>query len=292
MKTVTSAQSSLGLPRKGPSERSLLNEFIGIIAVAWINLCIWQTQPEAFAEDTLSLSQRPALSNDTTFAAPDRKAAPILVAPDSYQREALKLLIQEANQVARELALPELLPITETNLVGHFILPLAGAQSWQAVGKIVTRNYAYYVSRQNKFCFLERMHNETEFRQWQKQYLRPVNLVDTNRAYQLAERWLSAVSIDVRGLNRDCRVHIVPSAPIKKGTNMYFLPIYWVYWTKPGEGRGSVASVQLFAPTETLMQLRVEDPKYILRKPLVFTNLDVLLTQTNTPAVTNAHANP
>jgi hypothetical protein len=38
-----------------------------------------------------------------------------------------------------------------------------------------------------------------------------------------------------------------------------------------------VASMMLFTPTKTLLQLCVRDPKYILRKSLVFTNLDSLI---------------
>jgi hypothetical protein len=56
-------------------------------------------------------------------------------------------------------------------------------------------------------------------------------------------------------------------------------------------GAGSAASVRLFAPTNALLQLRVEDPKYILRKPLLFTDLSALISQTicaSAPIVSNA----
>jgi hypothetical protein len=46
-----------------------------------------------------------------------------------------------------------------------------------------------------------------------------------------------------------------------------------------------VAYVTLFAPTKTLLQLKVYDPKYILRKPLAFTNLAALFPDTNAPTV-------
>ncbi len=63
-----------------------------------------------------------------------------------------------------------------------------------------------------------------------------------------------------------------------------FVPVYWVDWTLPEqEGHGSTASVELFLPDKTIRQLRVEDAKYILRPPIVFTNLAELLSQTNTP---------
>jgi hypothetical protein len=113
--------------------------------------------------------------------------------------------------------------------------------------------------------------------------------MNTNSAYQLASRWLAAVSMDVKGLNRDCKVHVALS-PFWNGLvhlgekpQKQFVPIYFVWWTSPTndlEGHGNVAYVELFAPTKTLLQLCVSDPKYILRKPLEFTNLDSLLPGT------------
>ncbi|SRR6266545_7457156 len=132
---------------------------------------------------------------------------------EPYQREALKLVLQEANQVAKELVLPETLPITEHSLVRSFILPRAGAQSWKTIGKIVTRNYAYYVSKDNKFCFLEGTHQEEDIQRWRSEYWLPVSQVDTNTAYQLATQWLAAASMDVKALNRDCRLHIDAFTP-------------------------------------------------------------------------------
>jgi hypothetical protein len=58
-----------------------------------------------------------------------------------------------------------------------------------------------------------------------------------------------------------------------------FTPIYIVSWLpkdKPPFSAGGVASVELFSPTKTLLSLSVDDPKYILRPPIVFTNLAAL----------------
>jgi len=88
--------------------------------------------------------------------------------------------------------------------------------------------------------------------------------------------------MDVTALNRDCSVNVLAFTPQgDKGRS--FVPVYWVYWTKGPAERGSVASVELFAPTKTLLQLRVEDPKYILRAPLVLTNLTFPVSQTSAP---------
>jgi serpin B len=209
-----------------------------------------------------------------------------------YRKEALKLLIQEANEVAAELKLQEDLPITETNLVKFFILPIPGAKAWKAVGNVTTTNYVYYVSKDDKFCYLERTHQKEDTRQWLFQYWWPIERMDTNAAYQLARHWLSDCLMDVDRLNRDCTLHVNAYSPqgIQKGA--HFLPMYTIYWTKGPSGNGSVASVSLFAPSNLLTQLRVEDPKYILRKPLEITNFDYLLPQTNTLGSANVSGKP
>ena len=221
-------------------------------------------------------------SNQSVKAAAPQGVAALTSMPGGYEREALRLVIQEANRVATELRLPDKLPITERDLVRRYMSPPAMAKITTAVGNVATSNYAYYVSIDRKFCFLEGMHQDADRRHWHSQYAWPVSLIDTNAAYQLATQWLSAASMDVEGLNRDCILHIHTYTEDNRQEHAErFLPVYWVYWTKGSEGHGSVASVELFTPTKTLMQLRVEDPKYILRKPLQSTNLDLLTSDTN-----------
>jgi hypothetical protein len=155
----------------------------------------------------------------------------------------------------------------------------------KAIGNITTSNYVYYVSVGDKFSYLEGVHQDADRRRWFEEYSWPVSRLNTNEAYQLATQWLAAASMDVAAMNKEYDLHIYPTALRGQGTNAYFLPVYWVTWTKGAEGHGSVASVELFTPNKTLMQLRVEDSKYILRRPLQITNLDNLLLQTNAPPV-------
>ena len=195
-----------------------------------------------------------------------------------YKLEAQRLLLQEANQIANVLNLDEQLPITESNVVRSFILPLVGARSWKAIGTISTRSYTYCVSKSNQFCYLMGRHQEEDLHRWKTEYVWPVSRMDNNAAYQLATQWLSAISIDVKRLERECRLHVNAAVPQERAKR--FVPLYSVYWTsKERERRGSVASVQLFLPTKTLVQLHVEDPRYNLRVPI-----DVMsLVQTNAP---------
>jgi hypothetical protein len=45
--------------------------------------------------------------------------------------------------------------------------------------------------------------------------------------------------------------------------------LYWVYWTKRQETRGSIASVEILVPTKTILQMSVNRSEYILREPLI-----------------------
>jgi len=201
----------------------------------------------------------------------------------AYRNEAFRLVLQEANRVATELRLPEKLPITETDLASRFISPFGYARAKQAIGNITTRNYTYYISQGNKFSYLEGAHQDEDCRRYQRRYTWPVSLMDTNEAYQLATRWLAAAGMDVGALNRDYAVAAGPDSGYIQAPRGKFVPVYYVSWGRGKNRPGDVASVRVFTPTKTLMQLRVEDPKYILRPPLVFTNLAYLLSQTNAP---------
>ncbi len=225
----------------------------------------------------------------------------------AYNREALRLVIQEANRVAEELHLPLELPIAETNILRTFITPYAMSRhTFGSIGNVTTSNYTYCVSIDGKFSYLERSHQDQERLRWTSEYSQPISrvdtntgqqvvdtnavnsLLDTNTAYQLATQWLAEVSMDVKGLSRDCHVYIQPTTVWGHAGTIDLLPLYSVCWMHGLADMGNVkAYVELFLPTKTLVELRVEDSQYILRKPLQLTNLDYLLWQTSVPAMTN-----
>jgi hypothetical protein len=207
----------------------------------------------------------------------------------AYREEALRLIIEEANCVARELNLPESLPITETNLLGAYITPPRMAQGMRALGNITTSNYTYYISVDNKFSFLVRRNLEQEYSNLRAHCLWPMSRMDTNAAYQIATQLLAAASMDVNALNRDCKVQIQAFTPEGRA-GKHFVPVYWVYWVAPS--RGITASIEFVLPTRTILQMHVKDSKYILRKPLEIANLNFLLSPTNSAPVPNAPANP
>jgi len=197
-----------------------------------------------------------------------------------YRQAAVKVLMQEANIVAKELQLPEQLPITETNLTEAVITPFGFNYQHKGIGSVGTKNYIYYVTKANKFNGVDVANYGPTCLGLKKQSL-PIEQMDTNAGYQLATQWLSAVSMDVNGLNRDCKAHVALT-PDWNGLSELgqtprgnvFVPIYYVWWTPKNEtNKFGGASVELFLPTKKLLQLDVRESRYILRKPVVFTNL-------------------
>ncbi len=211
----------------------------------------------------------------------------------AYETEARKRLIAEANDVAQQLQLPEKLPITESNMVSSFISPFGYAYAKKALGTITTTNYAYFFSQGSKFSYLVNRHQDELCREFETSNTLPISVIDTNDALTLAKQWLAAVSMDLAGLNRDCVVTVKPDTTYIHSPAGKFVPVYYVLWSKHGTGPGTgVASVRAFTPNKTLLQLRVQNASYILRPPIVFTNLAELLLQTNGPQATNVPTQP
>src|SRR5882724_11279343 len=69
----------------------------------------------------------------------------------AYQQAAFELILREANRVARDLKLPEDLPISESNLVRVFIAPFGYAYVTKNLGNITSSNYSYGAVRSNRF---------------------------------------------------------------------------------------------------------------------------------------------
>ncbi len=236
-----------------------------------------------------------AIPNDTTQELPPGVPRTVntngeLVSVDfmfttpAYQEAAFKLVVQEANQVVSDLGLLESRPITESDIVHAFISPFGYAFTEKAIGNIKTTNYWYFVKRGNKFSDITIANIDGNCREYAEKYQWPLKRLDTNTAYQLATQWLATARMDIQALNRDYDVRVALD-PYWNNVNMgelpkrKFTPLYIVSWLtkgKPPYSAGGGASVELFLPTKTLLSLSVEDPKYILRAPVVFTNLAAL----------------
>jgi hypothetical protein len=188
------------------------------------------------------------------------------IVPSGYRAEVMRLLAEEASRVAGDLGLAERLPIKESDLTAAYIPPPDMARRLGAIGNISTSNYTYFMSVGNKFSFLDRANLQSERQKLKQKYQWPINKIDTNAAHDLATQLLARASMDVRAIERDCDVTVVPFRP-EGARGEWFVPLYWVYWVKRGEDR-PVASVELVQPTRAVHQLRVERPEYIARKPV------------------------
>jgi hypothetical protein len=253
-----------------------------------VSLCVFLAAAHTWAADSarISATTRPELPAgvprtvdtnghiafiDPTFSTP------------AYQAEVFRLVMQEANRVARELNLHEALPITVSNLTRAYISRFGSAYATGALGNITTSNYSYGAERDYRFSQLTAANLDDRCREYSRKYQWPIARLATNAAYLLAVSWLESIHVDVGRLNRDCDVEIaldhywngVKNGEIPRKT---FTPLYFISWnprSRRGEPGGG-AYVELFLPTKTLLQMKVYDAKYILCPPLMPTNLGAL----------------
>ncbi len=191
----------------------------------------------------------------------------------AYRKEAVRLMLKEANRVAGLLPLNEHLPIRDSDLAEWYV----GPPTLVCLGWVATTNYNYIFDR--KFCALTQRDAIARFYEAKAKYSWPMDRMDKNGAFQIATQLMAAVNIDVARLNREFPIEI--TTPETEGfIRKHFFPHYWVNWLK---GEHAVAFIEFVVPTRSILQLRVEDTDYILRDPIAITNLAALLDQTNAP---------
>lgn len=197
----------------------------------------------------------------------------------AYRSAALAFLLSEANWAAKHLELPETLPITTNELTGVYISPPRLARGTGAIGNIRTKHFIYCVAQGRKLSYVMRNFGQgsgnmtRDYDELEAKFTWPTTRMDTNAARVLAVKWLEAISVDVNRLNREAQVKI-RAWTSRPGV---FVPLYWVVW---GRDSTTLASVELFAPSQSLRQVRVEDGTYIGRNPFD-PNWKQLLEQTN-----------
>ena len=188
---------------------------------------------------------------------------------DAFEAEEFRLMMQEANHAAQALQLEEDFPITKSRVSSARTSRFGFYYNQGMMGYVATTNYTYRVLSGGKLDHVEIDHSYEVWRGLQ--IILPEKKVDNHAAYQLATQWLASLSVDVKGLNRDCQL-TVASSPVlnnvvsgKKPTRRMFAPTYDVTWRTTN---GPAAYVQLYLPDKLLIQLAIDDPKYNLRPPL------------------------
>ena len=198
----------------------------------------------------------------------------------AYQNEAARLMLSEANQVAQTLHLEDELPLTRSNIMGVNVAPFGFFYRDGLMGSVVATNYTYRFLSSGKLDRIE-INNGSQVLQDCENALVPESQMNSHAAYQLATQWLSSLSVDVNGLNRDCQLTIA-SPPVfncvgngKEPIRRMFAPVYDIGW-KSTNVLEPDATVQLYLPDKMLIQMSIDDSKHDLRPPLIFTNLAAL----------------
>jgi hypothetical protein len=195
-----------------------------------------------------------------------------------YQQEALRLMLNDANWAAQALHLDEDLPITKSRASLSSIVPFGMYYSEGLLGSIATTNYAYRIMNGSRLDHIEIDQSYEVWRSLQDELL-PENQLDNKGAYQLATQWLASLSVDIAALNRECELSVASSPVLnyvgsgKKPIRRMFAPTYDVTWKS---STGPAASVRLYLPDKLLIQLSIDDAKYNLQAPIIFSNLPSL----------------
>ena len=234
------------------------------------------------------LSQNPCFGQ-TNFVARHR----LLNAPPAYQETAFKLMLAEANDYANALNLPETLPITTNSLNEIFVASPYVAGRFGTLGSLRTTNFSYGFGKGKHLCYITRLikgNNPYDY-DANKPYAIDPSAVNTNAAYSMATQFLTKAFVDVSRLSTSSVVSVEPWVILHMTTSKYTVEWRQGNMLIGGEPMAkTVAKVVVAAPKGELWTLRVEEPDYILRKPLEITNLDYLLSQTNAPAQTDVPA--
>jgi len=238
-----------------------------------------------FPDDPRGTNLPPALprmvdANGNVIAIDDRYNSP------AYYDLASQYILHEINDIAKELQLPdETLPLSATN-ASYDATGYGRSLKFGILGSGMTKNYSYSFGCDRKFSGVQFLGWEQFCFDARKSPL-PIKQLDTVTPYQLATQWMAAASIDVAGLNRDCKVQVALEpwvnglATLGDKPSGSFVPVYFIWW-KPlhphemGRRMGDdveAAHVELYLPAKKLLQFGVSDPKYNLRKPLVITNM-------------------
>lgn len=218
----------------------------------------------------------------------------------AYKAVVAPLMISEANFFSQKLGLPEPAPLSVSNTRISVNPPLIAG-----LGHVRTEDFIYSFPGSDQrpltngcgsLSFLEYgklayVMKEEPFRayggsiaEYQQKLAATPSQIDTNGAYRLAKKWLTAVEVDVAALERDYKPMIVqqefydgpaltpeqakqvlPNAPKKK------LPIFDVTWGGP-DGCNPPAWIEILGPTKELLWLRMEDTRYSRRRPIIVTN--------------------
>ncbi len=216
-----------------------------------------------------------ANSSLETTNAPTRGLPAWKYSTKAYEKEATRLLLQEANRVAVELRLKEHIPITTNDAFAIHIPPPAMGM----LGTMSTTNYVYYFSAHRKFTGLDIRRNEKSWSEDEKKFSWPATRFNATNAFREGVEILKKADVDVNGLERDCTRTVEAVWPDGEKAD-HFFPDYWIRWRKNTK---TVAVLEFIEPTHAIQGLHIDESKYSLTKPVEIPNLKALLMDGGTP---------
>lgn len=218
-----------------------------------------------------------------------------LVQIAAYKALALQLMLGEADQLTRQMALPVPHPIQIQHLVSAFV----GLPQYGVGGSIQTTNVAITFSE-------GRLHTITRI-----DIYPPLNMtvetvanipatstVSREGAYQLATQWLQAISVDVSALEKLFPPKILQQAyyasesaspgtkgrvPMARDLVRKTAVIFEITWDdrKRSELERPPVQVTILGNTKELMRLQLADRSYLRRPLIVMTNATEWGVRTN-----------
>jgi len=184
----------------------------------------------------------------------------------AYKYVMLTLMLAEANHALQKLDVPDVSPITMTNVVSHHITP----PRMRAGGSLDTTNLMFgFGENQLQFIQFAEPNSDLDLPERQQHWSKMKSLIDTNGAYQLATNWLVQLDVDVNALEKTHPPSVMqqffhPSGDL---TKKIMLPRFEVRWgTNPSL---SAVWVSIFGPTKSPIHIRQENGSFIRRPELI-----------------------
>lgn len=207
-----------------------------------------------------------------------------------YQKQMVRIMIEDVNRFAQQMDLSSNLLITSTNIGGAHVFAPCHCISLGEIGSIDAVNYRYTVDIRKGVKSAVRMSFLREFDDIRSKYTWSLSRLDTNAAFRDALQILKAADVDVDAISRDA--NSVKMTAWTVNSKQDFIPIYSIAWMKKGANSLSslltgdrLVFIKFLEPTKTIYELNVFNPEYIARKPLAQPDFVALLTTdpTNNP---------
>ncbi len=201
----------------------------------------------------------------------------------AYQSRAYQLMLAEANTVRKDLKLP-VDPIQPGDITEQYVRPPRFGYG----GHLTTARYDFQFDTAGKLQTLLRFSLVWPPEPIETTYgrlFKSPSLLDTNSAYQLATQWLAQLSVDVAALEAKYTASVGQqewSNKSKDPSKPVYLPVYLVRW-RAGRSK-QAAEVHILGTTKELLMLRIDDPSFSSRAPLVITEPAELETRTLKPS--------